>query len=179
MINQKKCNICKKIFSRKWNLERHLQDVHKIYINTKQTSISQEDSNYYSLPIDNNINDNFRNENNINNIYGKMNSRDNSSIYNIFSNPYSASLNSNNDQFLPYPNFYQPPGEIERSILTPNDKIRIQKVLKILENYLIGLYPPFYVFRIIFYLNYKCRKEKSDEPIKEFLVRNHIGHLWP
>jgi hypothetical protein len=179
MINQKKCNICKRLFSRKWNLERHLQDIHKISINTKQQSINQEDNNYSSLPIDNNVHDNFRNENIINNIYMKMNPRENSPFSNIFSKPYPPPTNYNNGQFLPYSNFYHAPREIERKILTNDDKIRIQRALKILENYLLRFYPPFNVSRIIFYLNYRCRKEKSDEPLKEFLAQYNIGHLWP
>jgi hypothetical protein len=41
-MEKKKCHLCKKIYTRRWNLERHLQDVHKIYDNTKKDNKIQK-----------------------------------------------------------------------------------------------------------------------------------------
>jgi hypothetical protein len=175
-MKQKKCNLCKKIFTRRWNLERHLQDVHKIYDNTKKDNINPEFIDYGDLP--NNINRNSnRNKNNDNNI-SEMINNENSYYYNNFSNtfPYPAYYNG---EFYPYSNFNPSPFEKEKR-LSLEDKIKIQKVLTDLESHLIKIGCPMeFVFRLKRWLKYRCSCAKTDEPLKKYLVNNNFGNLWP
>jgi hypothetical protein len=62
--------------------------------------------------------------------------------------------------------------------LSNDDKIKIQKVLKNLENYLQKFYPHMFIFRVLSWLNYQCLTQKSDDPLKKFLVKNNMGFLW-
>ena len=55
----------------------------------------------------------------------------------------------------------------ENDNIKNDDKIKIQKVLKFVENYLKRLYPKSNVFPIILWLRYRCLREKSDEPIEK------------
>jgi hypothetical protein len=83
-----------------------------------------------------------------------------------------------NSQGYPWSNFnFQL--EKEQKRWTYDDQIRIQSILKILQNYLEKLYPPLYVSGIIFRLKRKCNDEKSDEPLKRYFIRKHIGYMWP
>lgn len=42
------CSICKKIFTRDWNLKRHIKDVHRLLDYTKKANINQRiKENYY------------------------------------------------------------------------------------------------------------------------------------
>ena len=68
--------------------------------------------------------------------------------------------------------------EKEEKRLRIDDKIKIQKVLKNLENYLEKFCPSAFIFQIILWLRYQCLTQKSDEPLKKFLVQNNIGFLW-
>jgi hypothetical protein len=113
-MEQKKCNLCKKIFTRRWNLERHLQDVHKIYDNTKKDNINTEFIDYNDLPNNINRNSDFRNKNNDNNM-SEMINNENSYYYNNFSNtfPYPAYYNG---EFYPYSNINPSSLEKEKNI---------------------------------------------------------------
>ena len=77
----------------------------------------------------------------------------------------------------PYSNINSQYKEEEKN-LSIDDKIKIQKVLKNLENYLEKFYPSAFIFQILSWLRYQCFTQKSDEPLKKFLVQNNIGFLW-
>jgi hypothetical protein len=62
--------------------------------------------------------------------------------------------------------------------LSIDDKIKIQKVLKNLKNYLEKFYPRAYIVQILSWLRYQCLTQKSDKPLKKFLVQNNIVFLW-
>jgi hypothetical protein len=61
--------------------------------------------------------------------------------------------------------------------LSLDDKIKIQNVLKNLKNYLEKFYPRAYIFQILSWLRYQCLTQKSDKPLKKFLVQNNIGRI--
>jgi hypothetical protein len=176
-MHEKICKLCSKIFTRRWNLERHLQDVHKIYDNTKEDYLKSEIIDYNDLPNNIDRNRNFRNKSNDNNINEVINN-ENSYYYNNFSNTFPSPADYIG-KFDPYSNFNPSPLEKEKR-LSLDDKIRIQKVLTILENHLkkIG-YPPGHIFRLKTWLNYRCSSAKTDEPLKKFLVHRKLGYLWP
>jgi hypothetical protein len=173
IMNKKKCNICDRLFSRQWNLERHLQDVHEIndYIIKEKRNL--EIHNYDYFPINMNSNNNQQKKENNNN---GMDYNGNSYSYNNFSNTYPNPGYYNGQPYI-YSNFNSQIRE-EKS-LSVDDKIRIQKVLKFVENYLEKFYPTSYVVPIISRLHYRCLREKSEEPLKKYLVQNNMGHLWP
>lgn len=161
-------NICKRIFTRDWNLRRHMQDVHRLVADyTKKTHINQENG-YYPPPI--------------NNIFYKENKMDYSSNYK--QNPY---YHNNFYNYFPNHGYYLDgsfPSNFnsqtkENRRLNVDDKIKIQKVLQILENHLykIGI-PIFFVSVIITWLNHRCFIEKSYEPLKKYLTDYNLGYLW-
>lgn len=125
---------------------------------------------YWQRNIDSN--NNFRiNSNNIDDMNYNQRSHSNN-----FSNTFPNHEYYHGEPFL-YSNFNSQSKEEKR--LNVDDRIKIQKVLKILENTLVKIYPTAYVVWIISWLHYRCLSEKSDEPIKKFLVRNNMGYLWP
>ena len=67
----------------------------------------------------------------------------------------------------------------ENRKLNSYDKIRIQSVLKILENYLEKIYSMPHVIWTISRLWVRCMREQSDEPLKKYLIKRNMGSLWP
>lgn len=126
-MHKKKCNKCNKLFSRQWNLDRHLQDVHEIYDDTKKEKRSREidDYNYWQRNIDSN-NNFWITSNNSDDI--NYNQR---SYSNNFSNTFPNPGYYHGEHFL-FSNFNSQSKKEKR--LNVDDRIKIQKVLKILEN---------------------------------------------
>ena len=86
----------------------------------------------------------------------------------------------NNTSSYPYSNInaqYREEEE-EETRLSIDDKIKMQKVLKNLKNYLEKFYPSAYIFQILSWLRFQCLTQKSDKPLKKFLVQNNIVFLW-
>jgi dynactin complex subunit len=116
------------------------------------------------------IEDNNMNHTQYNQSYYNNNNLPNNSPYYYygFDNNTSSDLYSNiNSQY-----------KEDKKRLSIDDKIKIQKVLKNLENYLKKFYPPMFIFQILSWLHYQCLTQKSDEPLKKFLVQKNIGFLW-
>ena len=65
----------------------------------------------------------------------------------------------------------------ENRKLNLDDEIKIQKGLKIIQNYLKN-YPKPYVAMRISELRSKCIRAQSDEPLKKYLVNGKRGDLW-
>jgi|GEM_PF-2475003 len=175
MMNKKRCDRCNRFFSIQWNLERHLQDVHEINDDIKKEKrrggIDGYDYEYGQLNMNSAIN--LKKAENNNN---DMDYNGNSYCYNNFSNIYPSTEYYNIEPYI-YSNY----NSIfkEKKTLSSDDKIKIQKVLKSVENYLERFCPKSTVFPIISYLRYRCLREKSDEPLKKYLVKNNMGHIWP
>lgn len=152
-----------------------MQDVHEINDDIKKEKrregIDGYDYEYGQL--------NMNSANNLKKIENNNNYMDyngNSYCYNNFSNIYPNHGYYNSEPYI-YSNYNFLFKEVKT--LSSDDKIKIQKVLKIVENYLESLYPKSNVFLIISWLRYRCLREKSDEPLKKYLVKNNMGHLWP
>lgn len=179
MEEKKFCNICYKIFTRKWNLERHLYDVHEVHDDLRKYRVKQEIDmpNHLSnmvvpkrkfLDRDNNMNQTPQ----YNQSYYNTNNLPNNFPY------YYYHGFDNNTSSYPYSNINSQYKEEEEKRLSIDDKIKIQKVLKNLENYLEKFYHRAFIFQILSWLHYQCLTKKSKEPLKKFLVQNNIGFLW-
>jgi hypothetical protein len=169
------CKVCNKIFTRKWNLERHLQDIHGIYNKPENQNITSEIDNNTSSQRYNNTNHIFRDSYND----GNMNQMDYSGQYNNYNNfAQNYSYHEYYRQRYPWSNFNLQL-EKEPKRWTYDDKIRLQRGLKILQNHLQSFYPPPFVSGIILMLRRKCNSEKSDEPLKKYFVQMNIGDRWP
>ena len=124
--------------------------------------------------------------NNSNHIFSQRHNYDD-----MIQNNYSENYNNYNE--IPpnysYPGYYYGQGyqwsnfnfqlEKEQRRWTYDDKIRLQRGLKIIQNHLEKFYHPFYVSRIILMLKRKCNHEKSDEPLKKYFIQMNIGAMWP
>ena len=170
-MNKYTCSICKRLFTRDWNLKRHIQDVHRIANYAKNDKVNQEiEENGYYQPFNRNS---FYKENDMN-FYN--NYTQNPHYYNNFSNDFSNYGNYNSAPFFSYANFNSQIKENRK--LNLDDKIKIQTVLKTLENSLKN-YPKPYVAMTISWLRSRCFREQSDEPLKKYLVNSNMGDLWP
>ncbi len=171
---EKRCYICNKIFSRQWNLERHLQDVHEINNDIRKGKrrggIDGYDYEYGQLSMNSAINLKKTESNN-----NDMDYKVNSYYYNNFSNIYPIPGYYNSEPYI----YSNNNSLFKEETLSIDDKIKIQKALKFVENYLKRLYPKANVFPIISLLRNRCLREKSVEPLKKYLVKNNMGDLWP
>lgn len=173
------CNICYKKFTRKWNLERHLYDVHEVQNDLSKVRIKQE------IDVPDNLSNMVEPERKFLNRDNNMNqpSQYNQSYYNnnnLTNNlPYYYYGFDNNTASYPYSNInsqYEEEEQEEKK-LSIDGKIKIQKILKNLENYLEKFYPRVFIFQILSWLRYQCLTKKSEEPLKRFLVQKNIGFL--
>jgi hypothetical protein len=167
-MNKNKCNICNKIFTRDWNLKRHIQDVYRLNDYDKKDNIKQEFEENYYLP---NSNSSYK-ENHIN-YYNNQNPFYYNNFPNTFDNPASY-----NNEFYQYSNFKLSSLEKDKR-LSNDEKIRIQKVLKNLQNLLEKIIPKSNILWIIENLWCKCIREQSEEPLKKFLILYKMAYLWP
>lgn len=170
---KKECKICKKRFTRQWNLERHIRDIHHIseYGENDRVKQKYEDLSY-SYPST------FTNE-----WYGKsenntteMDYYENPPEYPNFTNHYTRYDLYNNRS---YGNFVPVPREKDENTLTNTDKRRIQYALGILSNFLQGIFPNHVVIPQICWLHYYCYSKRSIQPLRDFYKKNNFMHLWP
>jgi hypothetical protein len=171
-MNKYYCNRCHTYFSREWNLKRHKTDVHQEVENAKDYNVKQEfKENRYPMPFNNNS----FNEQMANSTYNRP--QQNSYSYNNNSPAYPLHNEYNNIQSFPNPHIKSNISETRTFSL--DDKIRIQKKLKYLENILIKNLPKFIVIKRIKILKDQCYYEQSDEPLKRYIVEKNLGYLWP
>ena len=172
-MERKICQVCNKSFTRQWNLERHVKDIHYISEYGENDMVKQkyEDPSYsYSLTIKN---EQFRNsENNTTD----MNYYEDPPEYHNFTN---LCLNKDlyNKRF--YQHFQPFPINKKEDKLTLRDMIRIRLGLQILINFLQRIYPYHVVMIQICWLNYLCCTKKSIQPLRDFYQKNGLMHLWP
>lgn len=180
---EKRCNICGRPFTRRWNLERHLDDVH--YVNKKKYMVKRDIDNYYPLPKNNGYNNNFSNRvTNMKEMHHNQNFSNNNIFWDNFPPyEYNNTLQPYPYQYPYYPSFTDPnfnsQSKLEKEEWSLDDKIKMQKALKILQDNLGKRYHPIYIPQIIRYLNYRCVNEKSIKPLKQFFFQAFLGHIWP
>ena len=171
-MERKICQVCHKTFTRQWNLERHVNDIHHISEYGENNMVKQkyEDPSYsYSLTIKN---EQFRNsENNTTD----MMYYENPPEYHNFTNQYS-NKDLYNKRF--YQNFEPFSIDKKEDKLTLRDMIRIRRGLQILINFLQRIYPYHVVIIPICWLNYLCWTKKSIQPLRDFYQKNGLMHLW-
>src|SRR6187402_1750110 len=96
---EKRCYICNKIFSRQWNLERHLRDVHEINNDIRKGKrrggIDGYDYEYGQLSMNSAINLKKTESNN-----NDMDYKVNSYYYNNFSNIYPIPGYYNSEPYI-------------------------------------------------------------------------------
>ena len=172
-MEKKVCNLCKKRFTRQWNLGRHMQDIHQISELCENHMVKQK---YERPPYSNpSILRNEQLRNSKTNTT-KMDSYQNPSGYHTFTNHY-YSEDLYNNRF--YGNFEPFPIEKEKNKLTIQDIIRITRGLQILRNFLPRIYPNHVVIQLICWLNYLCYTKKSIQPLRDFYEKNYLMRLWP
>ncbi|HSF50440.1 MAG TPA: hypothetical protein VLA74_06745, partial [Nitrososphaeraceae archaeon] len=146
------------------------QDVHGLVDHTKKANINQgmKENDYYSPSNSNSYKEkdmDYRN-----------NYKQNPYRYDIF-----YTIFPNDGYYIHGPFLYSifNSQTTENRELNDDDKIEIQNVLKILENHLkkVGV-PVTFVFGIITLLKRRCFSEKSDEPLKNYLIAHNLGYLW-
>ena len=167
------CNRCKAPFTRKWNLKRHMHDVHKVanYGKTNNNVKQEIEENFYHQSF--NSNSSYEQKEDYN--YPQSQQYPYSHANNFSDPPFNNE--NNNIQSFPYsPNNSDIP---ETRTFNIDDKIRIQKILKNLENSLNKVYPKPAVSLIMKMLKDRCYREQSDEPLKRYLEKTNMGYLWP
>jgi hypothetical protein len=172
-MENKNCTICKKRFTRQWNLERHMQDIHHISEYGKNNMVKQKyEGSPYSYPSI------FTNEQlrNFENNMTEMDYNQNPPENHTFSNHYSREDLYNN-RF--YENFEPFPPEKKENRLTIRDIVRIRRGLQILRNFLQQIYPNQIVIPQIYCLNYLCYTKKSIQPLRDFYEKYNLMGLWP
>jgi hypothetical protein len=171
-MERKICQVCNKRFTRQWNLERHVKDIHHISEYGENDMVKQkyEGPSYsYSPTIKY---EQFRNsENNTNDMMYYENPLE----YHNFTNHYSDKDLYNKRS---YQNFEPFSIEKKEDKLTLRDMIRIRRRLQILKNFLLRIYPYHIVIRQICWLNYLCWNKKSIQPLRDFYQKNGLMHLW-
>jgi hypothetical protein len=97
---EKRCTLCGRTFTRRWNLQRHLDDVHDV--NKQKYIVKRDIGNHPSLPKNNRYNNNFSNRvTNMKEIYYNQNF----SNGNILPNNYPPYVYNN---FQPHPYIHLP-----------------------------------------------------------------------
>ena len=165
------CYVCKQKFTRQYNMERHLQNIHKISEHQENNMVRRKYEAYiYPFTIKN------EDSRNPENSMGDMNHYQNPPGYYNFTNGFSNYDIFNN---MVYENVEVGPIDKKESRLTIQDMAKIPHALIILKNYLQRFEPHRDVKSIIRSLHYQCYTQRSIQPLKDFYKKNKIGHLWP
>jgi len=165
------CNVCKKKFTRQWNLERHLQDIHMIPEYRENKMVRQKyEACVYPSAIKN------KDLRNPENSMGEINYYQKPPEYDSFTNGFPNYDLYNN---MVYENVEAGPIDKKESGLTIREMAKIPHALIILRNYLQRFEPHLDAIDIIRSLHYQCYTQRSIQPWKDFYKKNNLGHLWP
>jgi hypothetical protein len=172
-MEKKVCNLCKKRFTRQWNLERHKQNIHHISEYGENNLVKQK----YEVPP-NSDSSTIRKEQfrNCKNNTTEMDYYENPSEYHNFTK-HSSSNDFYNNRF--YDNFEPVLIDKKEYKLTIRDMIRIRRALQILRNFLQQIYPNYVVIPQICWLNYLCYTQNSIQPLRDFYKKYNLMNLWP
>jgi hypothetical protein len=171
-MNKKECEVCNKLFTRQWNLERHMQDIHHISEHGENERINQE---YEDPPYSNPStirNEQFRTHANRT---IEIDYSENPHQYHNVSNHYSSKDSYNNRV---YENFEPFPMEKKEKKLTITDRMKLIRGLQFLKNFLPRIYPNHVVIQQIYWLNYLCYTQNSIQPLRDFFKKYNLMHLW-
>jgi hypothetical protein len=172
-MEKKACNLCNKRFTRQWNLERHIQDIHHISEYGQNDMVKQKyEGPPYPYPSTNRNERYSNSENNTTEMYYYENPPE----YPNLTNHYYRYDFYNNRL---YSNFESVPIDKKENKLTIRDMIRIRRALQILRNFLQRIYPTYVVVQQICWLNYLCYTQNSIQPLGDFYKKYNLMHLWP
>jgi hypothetical protein len=167
------CNICKKSFTRQWNLHRHLKSIHNISEYGKNNIVKPRyDRPIYSDPST--IQDEYAR--NPENKISESKAYRNTYKYQNFKNRFYIDGNYNN---WSHQNYKLLTIENEEPKLTIQDYRRIQTACLILKNILSRFYPYIVVTNMLYWVIRQCNTKQSDQPLKDCFKRYNLGHLWP
>jgi hypothetical protein len=171
-MRNEECKVCKKRFTRQWNLQRHLKSIHNIS-DGKNNLFKQR----YDRPIDV---DSFsiKNEHasNPENKISELKPYRNTYKYQNFINRFYSNKYYNNGF---YQNYELLPIEKKEPKLSLQDYIRIQRASLILKNILPRYYSEIIVNNSLYWVLRQCNTKQSDQPLKDCFKRYNLGHLWP
>ena len=172
-MKNKRCNKCKKMFTREWNLQRHLKSIHHISDYSKNNLVKQNYGRHtYSDPSPIKIDHASHPENKI----SELKPYPNPSIYHNIENRYYSDIDYNNGFYL---NYELLPIEKKEPKLTIQDGIRIQRAFIILKNILLQFYPYNHVVNLLYWVNRQCNTKQSDQPLKDIFIKYNLSHFWP
>lgn len=172
-MEKKKCNKCRKRFTRRWNLTRHLKYIHNLSDDGQHDIVKPKyDRPTYSSPSP------IKNEYIMNseNKMSEMNYNLHPPKSHNFTKRFFGDEYYNNGCYQNYELFTVDKKEPK---LTIPDGIRIINALRILQHILPRFYPNNVVIRVICFLKYQCYTKHSDEPLKDFYKQHGLWHLWP
>lgn len=172
-MEKKACNLCNKRFTRQWNLERHIQDIHHISEYGQNDMVKQKyDGPPYPYPSTIRNERYSNSENNTTEMYYYENPPEYPNLTNHY---YSYDFYNNRL----YENFESVPIDKKENKLIIRDMIRIRRALQILRNLLQRIYPTYLVVPQICWLNYLCYTQNSIQPLRDFYKKYNLMHLWP
>lgn len=172
-MEKKICTVCKKRFTRQWNLARHLKDIHNISDYGENDVTKRKNDRFMYSSIYQMKKEPLRNSDNQMN---EMNHYPNTPQYHNFTQGFASDICYNNGI---YQRCEFVPKDKKEPKLTIKDGIRIKTAFQILQNVLPRFYPNTAVNRVICWLKYQCNTKHTDEPLKDFFKMYHIWHLWP
>ena len=172
-MGKEECKVCKKRFTRQWNLQRHLKSIHNISEYGKNNIFKLK---YDPLTDVDPFSINNEHANTPENKISELKPYRNTYKYQYFKNRFYSNTDYNNGFFHNYESL---PMKKKESKLTIQDDIRIQTASLILKNILPRYSSEIIVTNFLYWVIRQCNTKQSDQPLKDWFKRFNLGHLWP